>query len=514
MSMPFASKQGGNTHARAWRGRTVPFFVAWTIMTVAVVGWLLTDFPTSPDLLIAVDRSPNPSLAAQCRNWVATYLGAGWIYPWILLAPYVMGVGMTVGLERRGLFWRLALHGIAGGVFVTLSQWLADRIESRFPQAVLIRREDIVHHRFSGKTNDSADLEVNQAIGWGGISGRQFRFGTDTNGFFEKRIFAGSDEAIKRPPGKESARIVVIRSDRSMTETGDVLVTNRVEISGTNATALSLSSNLVSIIEHHLNNVPMPPLPLAPRRFSAVLDTLAYVGLVGLAQAIHFRRRLGEREKQAMLLESRLAQSQLQVLQSQLQPHFLFNALNGIAMLVRRDPRVAEDMIGSLSELLRLSLQQAGKQLIPLREELEMLDRYLALQQMRFGDRLILRSHIEPATLDCLVPSFLLQPLAENAVRHGVEPSPHSGTITVGARIEGSELVLSVDDDGVGLAADGSASINAGAGIGISSVRDRLAGLYGSRQSLVVANKATPGVEAVIRVPLNPSPSVNPASVP
>jgi sensor histidine kinase YesM len=142
-----------------------------------------------------------------------------------------------------------------------------------------------------------------------------------------------------------------------------------------------------------------------------------------LAHAGVFYRRYREREQQASLLESRLNQAQLRALQAQLQPHFLFNTLNGIATLVRRDPATAEEMLLSLSELLRIALSSSHRQEIPLREELDFLDRYLAIQRMRFGDRLQVSEEIEASAMDCLVPALLLQPLVENAIRHGLEPS-------------------------------------------------------------------------------------------
>ena len=182
---------------------------------------------------------------------------------------------------------------------------------------------------------------------------------------------------------------------------------------------------------------------MRPRRTSAALDGFAYIALIGLAHAGVFYRRYREREQQAAVLESRLNQARLRALQAQLQPHFLFNTLNGIATLVRRDPATAEEMLLSLSDLLRIALSSSHRQEIPLREELDFLDRYLAIQRMRFGDRLRVTEEIETSAMDCLVPALLLQPLVENAIRHGLEPSGKLGELRI-ERLRPDVLFLDV----------------------------------------------------------------------
>ena len=198
-----------------------------------------------------------------------------------------------------------------------------------------------------------------------------------------------------------------------------------------------------------------------------------YLAIVSVAHAVYFYRRSSARD-------SSLNQARLEALKMQLQPHFLFNSLNAIAELVHRDPDAADDMIAALSHLLRLSLESSGDQLLPLRRELEFVESYLAIEHARFGDRLCFTLDVPPETFAALVPAFLLQPLVENAVRHGLEPRAGAGILTVRARHEGTSLRLSVADNGVGLSADQPLR----EGIGLANTRARLTALFAGESSL------------------------------
>jgi sensor histidine kinase YesM len=232
-------------------------------------------------------------------------------------------------------------------------------------------------------------------------------------------------------------------------------------------------------------------------RWSAALDGLAYVALIGLAHAGVFHRRYREREQQAALLASRLNEARLHALQAQLQPHFLFNSLNGIATLLRRDPAKAEEMLLSLSELLRVALSSSHRQEIPLREEMDFLGRYLEIQRMRFGDRLQVSEEIDASATDCLVPALLLQPLVENAIRHGLEPSGRPGLLRIAALRKGAWLQITVEDNGVGLPPG--ESLNAG--VGLANVRERLATLHGAAQAFDITQRPAGGVVVSIKLP-------------
>jgi LytS/YehU family sensor histidine kinase len=231
------------------------------------------------------------------------------------------------------------------------------------------------------------------------------------------------------------------------------------------------------------------------------LELIVYGMILGVGYAFSYYRRFRERELRTTQLESQLAQAELQALRMQLQPHFLFNTLNGIAGLVRdQKNRAAVSMIAGLSDLLRHTLQNAGKQEVPLREELEFLELYLDIQQMRFPDRLKVQMQIAPEALDAQVPNLMLQPLVENAIRHGIAERAAAGTVGVSARRENGQLELKVYDDGPGL--QPKQRPEESAGIGLSNTRARLEQLYGERYRFDVQNRAEGGVEAIIRIPL------------
>jgi sensor histidine kinase YesM len=223
-----------------------------------------------------------------------------------------------------------------------------------------------------------------------------------------------------------------------------------------------------------------------------------YVIIACVAYAAASSRRAKERETQALALAAGLTRAKLDALRLQLQPHFLFNTLNAISALVHRDPRAADELIADLSELLRLSLESSVDE-VPLRRELEILDRYLAIEQTRLGARLRVVRTIDPAALDVAVPTFILQPLAENAVRHGIEPRSEPGQVTVTARVVNDLLELTVADDGVGLrpAAAGSRR-----GIGLTNAEERLRTLHGERARLELRSPEGGGVAVVLTLPL------------
>jgi signal transduction histidine kinase len=230
------------------------------------------------------------------------------------------------------------------------------------------------------------------------------------------------------------------------------------------------------------------------------LELIAYGMIVGVGYAFDYYARYREREFRAAQLENQLAQAQLHALKMQLHPHFLFNTLNAIAGLVRdRKDKAAVRMIAGLSDLLRHTLENSGKQEIPLREELDFLELYLDIQQMRFSDRLTVRMEVAPETLNARVPNLILQPLVENAIRHGVAARVSSGLIAISARLVNGLLQLKVSDDGPGLKRDW--RMEDGAGIGLSNTRERLKQLYGREHRFEVRNREGGGVEATLLIP-------------
>jgi LytS/YehU family sensor histidine kinase len=207
--------------------------------------------------------------------------------------------------------------------------------------------------------------------------------------------------------------------------------------------------------------------------------------------------RYRERELAASQLQGQLAHAQLQALRMQLNPHFLFNALNSISMLVRGG-RSAEAvrMLAGLGDLLRGVLEEERPNEVPLREELNFLTRYLAIEQIR-ADRLQVRMEVAPELMDARVPNLILQPLVENAIRHGISRSSAAGLVEIGAWRENGSLLLSVRDDGPGLAAGAEGR----EGVGLANVRARLARMYGDQQGLEMENAEGGGTRVTLRLP-------------
>lgn len=225
----------------------------------------------------------------------------------------------------------------------------------------------------------------------------------------------------------------------------------------------------------------------------ALLDTIA---VWGIGYTVHSYRQRRSAEQHAMELERELARAQLEALRAQIRPHFLFNALHSVAALIAVDADAAKRMIVRVSELLRLSLATANRPFLPLQHELEIIDRYLAVQQIRFTDRLRVVTEIAGDCLDAAVPPFLLQPIVENSIVHGVEETDDRPcTITIRAERQENELRIEVSDDGPG---SGPAPAE---GIGLSNTRERLAVLYGPRASLSVLRDH--GFATIVRLPFS-----------
>ncbi|MGC4050025.1 MAG: histidine kinase [Paludibaculum sp.] len=236
---------------------------------------------------------------------------------------------------------------------------------------------------------------------------------------------------------------------------------------------------------------------------------LTYWTVLGLQQGFAWYRRYEERKQEALRLELRsselerqLVQAHLGALKMQLQPHFLFNTLNAIMVLVRQQKgREAEEMLGRLSDLLRCVLEDVDTQEIPLRRELEYLQLYLSIEQVRFQDRLRVEIAAPPDVMDAAVPHMILQPIVENAIRHGIGRSSSAGRLRISASLDGGELQLRVLDDGPGLILTAPTQSR---GIGLANTRARLEQLYGAGARLTVENAEDGGVAATIVLPYRP----------
>lgn len=211
-------------------------------------------------------------------------------------------------------------------------------------------------------------------------------------------------------------------------------------------------------------------------------DGFIYVAVLAVGATIDRDRQLHEQHALRATLEAQLAQAQVQALKMLVHPHFLFNAFHAVTVLIESAPTLATRMIVRLGDLLRLSLSRASSAEVEVERELEMLRLYLEIEQIRFRDRLVVRYEIDPATLPALVPDLILQPLVENAIKHGIGAHADQGTIVIRSRREGSQLILEIENDGRRLP-DAEPLLE---GIGLTTTRARLAALYGADQELVL----------------------------
>jgi two-component system, LytTR family, sensor kinase len=235
------------------------------------------------------------------------------------------------------------------------------------------------------------------------------------------------------------------------------------------------------------------------------IDVIIYWTIVGAGFAFEYYRRFREQQLQAARLEvhatqleTQLAQAQLQALKMQLHPHFLFNTLHAISALIDDDVKGARRMIARLSELLRLTLENVGQQEVSLRQELDALERYLEIEQIRFQDRLTVRLAVAPETLDASVPNLVLQPIVENAIRHGIAPRSSAGLIEIRAERRDGMIELQVIDDGPGLK-PGNEEFKEG--IGLANTRARLRRLYGDGHRIEIKDADEGGLAVKLSIP-------------
>ncbi|HYC88799.1 MAG TPA: histidine kinase [Thermoanaerobaculia bacterium] len=259
-----------------------------------------------------------------------------------------------------------------------------------------------------------------------------------------------------------------------------------------------VSMSVFIVITPHL--VELKPRPFLDRLhqmllFDIHLDLLRYWAVVAVEHALRLARQARERELAESQLRAELAEARLEVLKRQLHPHFLFNTLNSISMLMFENVTLANRMLLRLSELLRAGLTTDSPHEVSLERELAFLERYLDIERIRFGDRLTIDVDVDPATLGARVPNLLLQPLVENAIRYGVGSVDRASRINISAEKSGDELRLQVRDDGPGLPR------NARRGVGLSNTEARLRQLYGNGQRLELITPSDGGLLVSIAIP-------------
>ena len=272
---------------------------------------------------------------------------------------------------------------------------------------------------------------------------------------------------------------------------------------------LSFAFNMLYVIASTfvmrlVSNEPLIPRPFIPYFTLQTVNRLpmsmmTYGAILGIGYAFEYYRKYREQELQTSQLEAKLAQAQLAALKMQLHPHFLFNTLHTISAFMGEDIKVARRMIVRLSELLRLTLENAGQQEVSLKQELEALERYLEIEQIRFQDRLVVQMAIEPETLDARVPNLLLQPLVENAIRHGIAPHSSAGRIEIHSRRQDHTLEIQVRDDGPGMPEV--EEFHFRERIGLANTRARLKQLYGDAHRFEIENAAEGGLLVTVVIP-------------
>jgi two-component system LytT family sensor kinase len=226
---------------------------------------------------------------------------------------------------------------------------------------------------------------------------------------------------------------------------------------------------------------------------------LTYLAIVGLTRAHDYYWRYRERELLAAQLETQLAQAQLDALKMQLQPHFLFNTLNTISVLMREDADAANRTLVRLSSFLRATLESTKENEVSLKQELDYLESYLKIEEVRFQDRLTVRLDVDPATLDARVPNLILQPLVENAIRHGIAPRAGAGLLEIRARRNDGLVQVRVRDNGPGLGDRSQEDLRGG--IGLSNTQSRLAKLYGPAHRFELRNVEDGGLAVTFAIP-------------
>ncbi|HEY9478436.1 MAG TPA: histidine kinase [Gemmatimonadaceae bacterium] len=246
------------------------------------------------------------------------------------------------------------------------------------------------------------------------------------------------------------------------------------------------------------------PIPLAVREHVGayfVSGLVVCAAIIAVYHAVDYYRRYRSRELRASHLGVQLAQTRLQLLRTQLQPHFLFNTLNAVSSLMHEDVEAADTMLAALGDLLRAALHSDGAEEVSLRQEVELARCYLDVMKLRFGGSLSTAIDIAPESLDALVPNMLLQPLVENSVLHGIAQRLDGGQIALRAERVESSLVISIVDDGPGLPEDWDEGCNYG--VGLSNTHSRLRRLYGNRQRIEISNRSEGGLRLTLTIPFH-----------
>jgi len=437
------------------------FFAAWTALAAMAVWWFALREPASR--VIFVEMGAGGTLDVPASRLLMHQQLLPWV-PWLLLAPYVLWIAFRFPLFGMAKWRNGIVLLVAGALFVGLSAAFQDRTARQQPiLAPMPAVETWFPPGFDKTPGGEFGIPLAREIG--------------------RDPQIELPEAFGLPPEVDPRKLPGMIFTREEMK-------QRIE---------ARWAKIASRSEAALGG-----LAKSPGRSAFLLDAFAFGALLMAAHTGIFLRTARRENERAGLLDSSHAMARARALQAQLQPHFLFNTLNGIAMLTRKDPERAEEMITSLSELLRIALDGERQAEIPLREELHFIDRYLDLQRMRFGERLKVEREISRDTLGLLVPALLVQPLVENAIHHGIEPRGQGGCVRIITAVEGDMLVIRIEDNGVGL---GSSKGGSGSGIGLASIRERLGALYPGRHAFRSEEPPGGGVRMIIELPAHTSAS-------
>ncbi|HLL99531.1 MAG TPA: histidine kinase [Pyrinomonadaceae bacterium] len=235
---------------------------------------------------------------------------------------------------------------------------------------------------------------------------------------------------------------------------------------------------------------------------NGVLDLPTYCFLLSSIYMVDFYRHFQAEQLKSSELKAALANSQLNALKMQIHPHFLFNTLNSISALMHEDVKAADKMVARLGDFLRMTLENSGDHAVSLKQEMDFVARYLEIESVRFQDRLVVRMNIEPETLAARVPNLILQPIVENAIKHGISRQTKAGSLIISSKRHGDRLQIRVEDGGPGLKpANGNGKGGKTGGIGLANTRARLAHLYEENYRFEIKNAVPHGVIVTLEIP-------------
>jgi two-component sensor histidine kinase len=421
-------------------------------------------------------------------SWAQTAQSAlrDW-FPWMLFSPAVVGLAGLFRFDR--VTWRrsVLVHLVACAISVVMYEAL---LELTFPKPSQLT--------FGGGPPGLPPGDAIGVVGIGRLAGQPDRLApappdlSPSNGALALggiNSTGGHFMAGVRIPDKGADSPFIVSLARGLPLPGGVAVADPAGHGTGRLVAFAPAGNL---------GPGLPSRALFRIQFTAPI----YWCIVCACWVLSHWQESHERERRSLELEARLTEANLRALKMQMQPHFLFNTLNAISSLIHESPKAADDMVGSLSQLLRMNLDASSENEVPLQRELEFVDRYLEIQRARFGNRLRIYREIDGPAREAMVPPLILQPLVENSIRHGIEARESGGSLSIRARRRGEMLCLEISDDGNGFSDGG--VLRCSEGIGLSNTKARLAALYGGRHQFRLTARQPAGACASIEIPFRP----------